>query len=42
VVRVGKRNRVNRAALYEALNFDPVAAAQRLAVAAINEPRPAA
>lgn len=34
VVRVGKRYRVNRAALYEALSFDPVAAARRLAEAA--------
>jgi hypothetical protein len=31
VIRVGERYRVNRAVLYEALNFDPVAAAKRLA-----------
>ena len=34
VVRVGKRYRVNRAVLYAALNFDPVAAAKRLAESA--------
>ena len=36
VVRVGKRYRVNRAALYAALDFDPVVAAQRLAAAAAS------
>jgi hypothetical protein len=34
VIRVGERYRVNRAVLYEALNFDPVAAATRLAITA--------
>ncbi|HEX3957851.1 MAG TPA: hypothetical protein VHZ03_14630 [Trebonia sp.] len=33
VIRVGERYRVNRAALYEALAFDPVEAAKRLAAA---------
>ena len=39
VVRVGKRYRVNRAALYAALDFDPVVAAQRLAAAAASTGR---
>ena len=30
VIRVGKRYRVNRAVLYAAPNFDPVAASKRL------------
>lgn len=42
VIRVGKRYRVNRAVLYGALKFNPVEAAQRLAVAAVNEHQPAA
>lgn len=38
VIRVGERYRVNRAVLYEALNFDPVAAATRLAETAGDSP----
>jgi len=36
VVRVGERWRVNRTALYEALEFDPAEAAKRLAVASAS------